>query len=56
MIETFNHLLALILMVLIIPGIWVAQGLGTLSMPGEVIGATIIAWGLVLRFYFRDVK
>lgn len=53
MIKNFNDLLAMLLIIIIIPGLWVAQGLGILSMPGEVIGATIMAWGLIIQFYFR---
>ena len=52
-IKNFRNLLALLAMIIIIPGLWVAQGLGYLAMPGEVIGATIMGWGLILQFYFR---
>ncbi len=48
-----NDVIALALLIVVIPGLWVAQGLGTLNMPGEVIGATIMGWTLVLQFYFR---
>ena len=53
MIKNFRDLLALISLVGIIPGLWVAQGLGVLVMPEAVIGATIMGWGLMLQFYFR---
>ena len=46
-------ILALLAMIGIIPGLWIAQGMGLLAMPGEVIGATIMGWGLILQFYFR---
>jgi len=53
MIKKFNDLLALITIVGIIPGLWVATGLKAIVLPGEIIGATIMAWGLVLQYYFR---
>ena len=53
MIKKFRDLLALITLVAVIPGLWIATGRGYLTLPGEVIGATIMAWGLLLQFYFR---
>jgi len=53
MIKKFNELLALLLLVGIIPGLWVAEGLELVSINGQVLGATIMAWGLVLQFFFR---
>lgn len=49
----FNNLLALLVLIIIIPGLWVVTGLGVISLPGEVIGATIAGWTLVLQFFFR---
>lgn len=53
MIKKFRDLLALITLVAVIPGLWIATGRGYLALPDEVIGATIMAWGLLLQFYFR---
>lgn len=53
MIKKFNDLLALLTIVAIIPGLWVAAGLNALTLPGEIIGATIMGWTLVLQYYFR---
>lgn len=53
MIKKFRDLLALISLVVVIPGLWIAHGRGYLVLPGEVIGATIMAWGLLFQFYFR---
>ena len=53
MLKTINDLLALLMLIVIIPGLWIAQGRGVIAMPGEVIGATIMGWTLVLQFYFR---
>lgn len=55
-ITNINDLLALLTLVVIIPGLWVVQGLGVVNMPGEVIGATIMGWTLVLQYYFRKKK
>ena len=49
--KRFNDRLALILVAVIIPGLWVANS--WLHMSGEIIGATILAWGLIVQFYFR---
>jgi len=52
LIKNFRNLLALVLMVFIV-AMWVIQGLGIISMPGEVVGASIAVWTLVAQFYFR---
>ena len=46
----FNDRIAFVLM-FIIPGLWIANK--WLGMPGEIIGATIMGWTLVLQYYFR---
>ena len=51
-----NDIIALILLLLIIPGIWVAQGLKALVLPGEIIGATIAGWTIILQYYFRKAR
>lgn len=53
LIADFNDLLALLIIVAIIPGLWITDGLGLLKMNPEVLGSTIAAWTLVLQFYFR---
>ena len=53
MIKNFRNLLALLIAVIVFPGIWVGQGLGWLNLPGEVMGATIAIETLVGQFYFR---
>lgn len=50
--KTFNDRLALVLLVGI-PILWVLHGRGTVTLPGEVIGALIATWTLVVQFYFR---
>ena len=53
MFKNQRDFLSVALGVIVIPGIWIAQGLGYLTLPGEVIGATIAAETLVVQFYFR---
>ncbi len=48
--KTFNDRLALIT-VLIIVALWLAHR--WLSLPNEVIGATILQFGLIMQHYFR---
>ena len=56
MIKTFRNLLALLIAVIVFPGIWVLQGLGWLALPGEVLGATIAIETLIGQFYFRKAN
>ncbi|MBA7506213.1 hypothetical protein ES706_04894 [subsurface metagenome] len=55
-ISSINDLLALLTLIVIIPGLWVGVGCGWLNLPGEIVGATIMGWTLVLQFYFRKKK
>jgi hypothetical protein len=54
--STFNDLLALLLMCMVIPGLWILDGLGIIAMPAEVTGALILSFGLIAQFYFRRGK
>ncbi len=38
----------------LIPGLWITQGTGAIDLSAEVIGATIMAWGMIFTFYFAD--
>jgi len=53
LIKKFNDALALAVVAGVIPGLWIANGVGLIRLPGEVVGATIMAWGLILQYYFR---
>lgn len=53
MFKGINDLLAILTVVVIIPGLWIVNGLGAVNLPGEIIGATIMGWTLILQFYFR---
>jgi len=56
MIKNFRNLLALLIAVIVFPAVWVMQGLGMLTLPGEVIGATIAVETLIAQFYFRKAQ
>jgi hypothetical protein len=51
--QNWNDVLALGLLFFIIPALWILQGLKILELAGEVIGASIMGWTLVLQYYFR---
>lgn len=53
MMDNFKDILAAACIIIVIPILWVSQGLGYVQLDGEVIGATIMAWGLILRDYFN---
>ena len=53
MIKGINDLLALLVTVLVFPVLWVLDGRGVISLPGEVLGATIAAFTLIVQYYFR---
>ena len=55
MIKNFRDILALILVLLIL-GFWIVQGLGLIAISEVVIGATISIFTLVAQFYFRKAK
>tara|TARA_Y100000310_G_C19981195_1_gene489848 strand:+ start:30 stop:209 length:180 start_codon:yes stop_codon:yes gene_type:complete len=50
--KTFKDRLAL-LVLLVIPAIWIVDARGLIALAEAYGGATIMAWGLVLQYYFR---
>ena len=50
--QNFNDRLALLVLVLI-PLLWVFQGLSWVKLAPEVTGALIATWTLVIQYYFR---
>ncbi len=52
-VRNVNDLIALLLLLVVIPALWVLTGTGAVKLPETVIGATIMGWTLVLQFYFR---
>jgi hypothetical protein len=53
MFKKINDLLALLIAVVIIPAFWILDGLKVLEVNGEVLGATIATWTLIVQYYFR---
>ena len=52
--KNFRDYLALFVGVLVIPGLWLLQGIGIIDLNGaEVIGATITIETTIIMFYFR---
>ena len=51
-LSKFNDTLALIVISVIVL-LWGLHGYGLLKLPGEVIGATIMGFTLVIQFYYR---
>jgi hypothetical protein len=49
----FNDTLALVL-IAGLPALWLSSK--WLPVPGEVLGATIAGWMLVVQFYFRKAQ
>ncbi len=56
MLKNHRDLLSILLGVIVIPAIWVCQGRGFITLPGEVIGVTIAGEMLILQFYFRKAQ
>ncbi len=56
MIGNFRDILAILLGIVVIPSIWVLQGMGILTIAGEVIGATIAIETLIAQFYWRKAQ
>ncbi len=54
--QNFNDLMALLVIFLIIPIIWILDGLQIVKFNPEVIGASILSWGLITQYYFRKAK
>ena len=54
--DNFRNLMALLVMVIIFPAIWILQGLQLVTLPGEVIGATIAIMTLIAQFYWRKAQ
>ena len=56
MIKNFRNLLALVIAGTIFPAIWILQGIGLITLPGEVLGATIAIETLIAQFYWRKAN
>ena len=56
MLKNHRDLLSILLGVLVIPGVWILQGLGWMTLPESVIGASIAIETLIAQFYFRRAQ
>jgi len=56
MLKNHRDLLSILLGVVVLPAVWIMQGIGYLTLPGEVIGATIAIETLIAQFYFRKAN
>ena len=54
--QSFNDFLAILLGVIVIPGIWIAQGVCAVALPEGIIGASIAIETLIAQFYYRKAK
>jgi hypothetical protein len=52
-IRNFRDVLAILIGVVVFPGLWALQGISYLNMPEGVIGATIVLETLIGQFYYR---
>ena len=53
MVKNFRDLFTILVGVIVFPSLWALQGLGIVSIPEGVIGATIAIETLIAQFYFR---
>ena len=52
----FNNILAIALAVVIFPILWIIHGTGSVNLPSEALGATVVLETLIVQFYFRKSK
>ena len=52
-IKDTNDVIALLLLIIVIPGLWLADSMAAIALNEQVMGATIMGWTLVLQYYFR---
>lgn len=52
-IKTFNDALAVLMSVVVFPGLWIAHGGHWITLPSEAMGATVVLETLIIQFYFR---
>jgi hypothetical protein len=55
MIKSVKDLIGLILLLVTLPGFWAAAGAGWIQLQDPVLGATIMAWGTMITYYFQTV-
>lgn len=52
--RTFNEWFGVVMAAGVIPGLWVLNH--WLNLPEQAVGATILAWGNILQFFYRKAK
>ena len=45
--------MSILLGVIVLPGIWIAHGIGVIQVPEIVLGATVSIETMIAMFYFR---
>jgi hypothetical protein len=53
MVKNIRDLMAICGGLVVMPALWILNGLGAIQLPGEVVGATIAIETLIFQFYFR---
>jgi hypothetical protein len=56
MLKNHRDLLSVLIGIVLIGGLWIVNGRGIITLPGEVVGATIAAFTLIVQFYFRKAQ
>ncbi len=51
--KNFRDFLAILMGVIVFPGMWLLAGLGIANFPENIIGATLVLEPLIVQFYFR---
>jgi len=49
----FRDVLAWFAFLMIIPFLWISDGMGLLELNNIILGASISVWTLIAQFYFR---
>ncbi len=48
-----NNVLAIGLLFVVIPLLWIGHGREWFILPESIIGASIVTWTLIIQFFFR---
>ncbi len=51
--KNFRDVLAIMVGVVVFPGMWLLAGFGVAHFPENIIGATLVLEPLIIQFYFR---
>ena len=53
MVKNIRDIMAICGGLIVMPALWILNGLGLITLPAEVIGATIAIETLIFNFFFR---